>query len=239
MVKRSRCRSYILVTGPRVATVADDTLLVLGRKVEGTVRRLLVDNGVGAFFQDGWGWHFDTEREDRDDLLGLDRGPLYTYLQEGAKPPLTGREGAWIYLAPIVRRLELYLLSCETRWLRAEGAHLTPFHWSISKSARCFSCFSCSIAAVDLDRVWRSRNFSAFSVCGFPDASCSFGIARPVHTPPDTWGLVRVGREGGWDLIVAARVPGGRSTGVAFPHSVPSPSSGPASITQPPRYAGS
>ena len=89
MVKRSRCGSYNLVRPP-VAIVADDTLHVLNRKVEGTARRLFVDNDVVAFFQDGC--HFDTEREGRDDLLGLDRGPLYTYFQESA-PLLTGREG--------------------------------------------------------------------------------------------------------------------------------------------------
>ena len=38
---------------------------------------------------------------------------------------------------------------------------------------------------------------------------------------------VHVGRDGEWDLIVAARVPGRRSTGVgAFPQSVPSSGSG-------------
>ena len=88
MVKKSRCGSYHLVRPP-VAIVADDTLHVLNRKVEGTVRRLLVDNEVGAFFEDGC--HFDTEREGRDDLLELDKG-LYTYLQKGG-PLLTGREG--------------------------------------------------------------------------------------------------------------------------------------------------
>ena len=117
MVKRSRCGSYHLVRPP-VAIVADDSLHVLNRKVEGTVRRLLVDNEVGAIFQ--YGCHFDTEREDRDGLLGLDRGPLYTYLQKG-RPLLTEREGG---LDP----------SC---------AHCAETR--IGPSARCFSCFSGSI----------------------------------------------------------------------------------------------
>ena len=83
-----RCGSYHLV-GPPVAIVANDRLLVLNRKVEGNVRRLLVDKAVGPVSR--CGCHFDTEREDRDGLLVLGRG-LYTYLQTGA-PLLTRREG--------------------------------------------------------------------------------------------------------------------------------------------------
>jgi len=102
MVKRSRCGSYLLVTGPQVAIVADDTLHVLNRKVEGTVRRLLVDNEVGAIFQDGYGWwHFDTEREDRDDLLGLDGGGLiYTFAGRCASSDRT-RRGPGPILRPL------------------------------------------------------------------------------------------------------------------------------------------
>ena len=99
MVKRSRCGSYKLVRPP-VAIVADDTLHVLNRKVEGTVRRLLVNNDVGAIFQ--YGCHSDTEREDRDDLLGLEGTLIYIFAGGCASSDRT-RGGPGPILRPLRR----------------------------------------------------------------------------------------------------------------------------------------